>query len=163
MSEGTESSAEGQQEQVSGFKPITSQDQFDAMVKDRIARAVSKFSDYDELKAQAMQRSEASKSLEDKLAEANGRIDELAKAKADSELRALRAEVAQAHGISPEDASLFLHGTDAESLAEQAKRLSERIKPPAGPSVPSEGGSVKPSSPDGDLRDYAGQLFGTTQ
>jgi hypothetical protein len=59
-----------------------------------------------------------------------------AAAKATAE--ALRLRVAAKHGISDEDADLFLTGTDAESLERQAARLVERT--PSGPKPdPSQG------------------------
>ncbi len=46
---------------------------------------------------------------------------------------ALRFRVAAKHGISDEDAELFLTGTDEDTLARQAARLVERTPTPAGP------------------------------
>lgn len=48
---------------------------------------------------------------------------------------ALRLRTAIKHGISDEDAELFLTGTDEETLTRQAERLAERMAA-AGPSVP---------------------------
>lgn len=59
-----------------------------------------------------------------------------AAAKATTE--ALRFRVAAKHGISDEDADLFLHGTDAETLERQAAALVART--PTGPKPdPSQG------------------------
>ena len=59
-----------------------------------------------------------------------------AAAKATAE--ALRFRVAAKHGISDEDADLFLTGSDAETLEKQAARLMERT--PTGPKPdPSQG------------------------
>ena len=61
---------------------------------------------------------------------------EEAAAKATAE--ALRLRVAAKHGISDEDADLFLTGTDAETLEKQAERLVART--PKGPKPdPSQG------------------------
>lgn len=61
---------------------------------------------------------------------------EEAAAKATAE--ALRLRVAAKHGISDEDADLFLTGTDVETLERQAARLVERT--PTGPKPdPSQG------------------------
>jgi colicin import membrane protein len=54
--------------------------------------------------------------------EAREALDDAAKARTD----ALRFRVAAQHGISEEDADLFLTGTDAETLTKQAVRLKER-------------------------------------
>ena len=46
---------------------------------------------------------------------------------------ALRYRVAAKHGISDEDAELFLTGTDEQTLERQAARLVERAPQPSGP------------------------------
>lgn len=71
----------------------------------------------------------------------------------DAEARALAAEagalrwrIAAKHGISDEDAELFLTGTDEETLTRQAERLSARIPSKSdGLYVPAEG--KVPSAP----------------
>jgi hypothetical protein len=66
--------------------------------------------------------------------EANEARDVATKATAE----ALRFRVAAKHGISDEDADLFLHGTDAETLERQAAALVART--PNGPKPdPSQG------------------------
>lgn len=58
---------------------------------------------------------------------------------------ALRFRVAAKHGITDEDADLFLTGSDAETLERQAARLVERT--PSGPRPdPSQGGSGTPAA-----------------
>lgn len=54
---------------------------------------------------------------------------------------ALRFRVAAKHGITDEDADLFLTGTDAETLERQAARLVERT-PTAPKPDPSQGGKA---------------------
>ena len=76
----------------------------------------------------------ASKTAEQQNAE---RISELEQKLATSERTALVARVQASHGISDEDAALFLTGGDEAALTAQAKRLSERAA--AGPVVPREG------------------------
>lgn len=49
---------------------------------------------------------------------------------------ALRLRTAIKHGISDEDAALFLTGTDEETLTRQAERLAERITATSGPRTP---------------------------
>lgn len=61
---------------------------------------------------------------------------------------ALRFKVATKHGISDEDAELFLTGSDEETLTRQAERLAERTKdqaPAVGVYVPQSG--HQPSAP----------------
>lgn len=55
---------------------------------------------------------------------------------------ALRWRIAAKHGISDEDAELFLTGTDEETLTKQAERLAERVTAPAGDGRP------RPPKPD---------------
>ena len=54
MSEQSTTPESGQPEQVKPeFQPITSQEQLNALLGDRLARERAKFADYDELKAKA--------------------------------------------------------------------------------------------------------------
>lgn len=76
---------------------------------------------------------------------------------------ALRWRVAAKHGLTDEDAELFLTGTDEATLTKQAERLTERVadKKKNGNVVPTEGRT--PSSPGADpIREFARELFGTT-
>lgn len=122
-------SGEGQQE-----KTFT-QAELDKAIKDRLKRERDKFADYDELKKQA----EGAKTLEDRVAE----VEQRAK---DAEANALRANIANEHGISAEDRDLFLTGTDEETLTTQAKRLADREdeRKKSGNHVPNEGRTPNP-------------------
>jgi membrane protein involved in colicin uptake len=73
---------------------------------------------------------------------------EEAAAKATSE--ALRLRVAAKHGISDEDADLFLTGSDVETLERQAARLVERnpSSPKPDPSQGAKGSGAKGSPAD---------------
>ncbi|HET8556185.1 MAG TPA: hypothetical protein VFL58_02625 [Gaiellaceae bacterium] len=125
---------------------------------DRLARA--KPADYDDLKAKAARLDEieqANKSEIEKASEAR------AKAEADAaaaRAEALRLRVAAKHGISDEDADLFLTGTDEATLTKQAERLSQRVadRKKQGNVAPREGGNPNPSS-TGDLREFTRGLF----
>ena len=66
------------------------------------------------------------------------RITELENKLAAAERTALVSRVQAEHGISSEDAELFLTGTDEATLTAQAARLAERTQA-AAPVVPSEG------------------------
>lgn len=63
---------------------------------------------------------------------------------------ALRLRVAAKHGISDEDADLFLTGTDAETLERQAARLVERTpaSPRPDPSQGAKGADAKGTTAD---------------
>lgn len=121
----------------------------DRIVADRLKREREKFADYDDLKKQAA----GAKTAED-------RISELEKSVADANREALRRRVQAKHGISDEDADLFLTGGDETSLEAQAKRLAEREterKKQANTS-PREGTIPTGDKPD-DMRDFARKLF----
>ncbi len=72
----------------------------------------------------------------------------------------LRWRVAAKHGISDEDAELFLTGTDEETLTKQAERLSGRAseRKKNGNVVPKEGTTSHPPQTD-DMREFTRQLF----
>ena len=72
------------------------------------------------------------------LERAQKQAQEAQEAAAKATAEALRFRVAAKHGISDEDADLFLTGKDAETLEKQAARLMERT--PTGPKPdPSQG------------------------
>lgn len=82
-------------------------------------------------------------SNEEKLA---AELGEAAKRAAQAEAEAMRWRIAARHGISDEDAELFLTGTDEETLAKQAERFQElAVKPSKGTHVPGVGN--QPNTP----------------
>lgn len=116
------------------FTPITSQDELNRIIGERVKRA--KPADYDDLKAKARRFDEieaANKTEAQKLADAKAAAEaERDQAKAE----ALRLRIATKHGISDEDADLFLTGTDEETLTRQAKRLAARNEEAGRPRAP---------------------------
>jgi len=112
----------------------------DRLIGERLKRerdaTKAKYGDYDDLKAKA----EGAKTAED-------RIAELEKATNEANAKALRADIANQHGISAEDRDLFLTGTDAETLTAQAERLAEREEAvkQGGNYVGKEGKTLKPA------------------
>lgn len=92
---------------------------------------------------------------------ADERIAELEKSIETANREALRRRVQAAHGISDDDADLFLTGTDEDSLIAQAKRLSERDaeRKKQGARVPNEG--ANPPSVSDPKRDFLRGLTGT--
>ncbi len=101
-----------------GFKAPTSQDEFDAMVKDRIARVQAKYADYDELRSKAQQFDAAQGTTDDRIAKLEKELES-------TRTTALRSRIQAKHGISDEDAALFLTATDEATLTKQAERLAE--------------------------------------
>lgn len=125
------------------FKVIETQEQFDELVKDRLAKAKDKareevraeFSDYDALKQQiaelnekvkatASEKDTEIKSLQDQLKESAKEKDELTgKAKA-YELQATKIKVASDMGIPLEMADR-LSGDDEESIKADAENIKD--------------------------------------
>lgn len=101
---------------------------------------------------------ESQKSEADKQAE---RIKALEAEAGSARTEALRLRVATKHGISDEDADLFLTGSDEETITRQAERLAQRTsdKKKQGNYAPNEGKT--PSTPESEELETARALFGT--
>ena len=110
-----------------GFKPITSQEALDAIVKERVARERRKYADYDELKAKAEQYDKAAEADKSELEKATARAERAeARARAYEAERARAeavAEVARETGVDP-DVLALTRGDTAEELAANAERIS---------------------------------------
>jgi hypothetical protein len=128
---------------------------------ERLARA--KPADYDDLKTKAARLDEIEAANKSEVEKAN---EAKAKAEADAaaaKAEALRLRVAAKHGISDEDADLFLTGTDEATLTKQAERLAERTsdRKKRGNVAPKEGGSADTKATGtSDMREFARSLFG---
>lgn len=147
-----------------GFTPITTQDDLNKVVSERVNRERAKFADYKDVKAKADRLDEiekANKTEAEKFAE---RIAALESENSRIQSEALRSRIQAKHGISDEDAALFLTGTDEDSLTAQAKRLAEREadRKKRGGVAPKEGGSADiQGGATSDLRELTRQLFST--
>lgn len=108
------------------FTPITSQEQLNALLGDRLARERAKYSDYDDLKAKAAkfdQAEEANKSELEKATEANNQLrSELEALK----LTQLKHDIAAEHGLTAA-AAKHLIGTNRDELTESATELKNLI------------------------------------
>lgn len=126
------------------------QDEVDRIVKERLERFGKKFEDYDDLKAKA----EASKSLEDRIAELGQQMQQ-------TQVEKLRSDVAAEFKISTEDRDLFLTGSDAETLTAQAKRLSERTREQSSNAnvAPLQGHQPTREGGSDELREFTRNLF----
>lgn len=135
---------EGQQEQPQTF----TQAEVDRIVRERVQRERAKYADYDDLKAKAGQ----STSLEE-------RVAGLEAAARDAESRALRAEVANAKGLTPMQAKRLM-GSTREELEADADELLKDLSAAAkgGNHVPREGKTPPPASGDA-MRDFTRNLF----
>ena len=108
-----------------GFKAITTQEEFNAALKDRLARERAKFSDYDDLKAKATQFDAAAEASQSEAEKTAAKIAKLEQELQSTQTAALRSRIQAKHGISDEDAALFLTATDEATLTKQAERLAE--------------------------------------
>jgi len=107
------------------FKPITSQQELNAALKDRLDRERAKFKDYNDIKAKASRLDEIEQANLSEIEKANGRITTAESERDTAKQEAMRVRKAVQHGLSIEVADEFLTGTDEETLDAQAKRLSD--------------------------------------
>lgn len=144
-----EKPAEGEQQEGQDKPQTFTQAEVDRIVADRVKRERSKFSDYNDLKAKASE----SKTLEDRLADMEKRVTS-------ADAKALRSDIAAAHGISAEDRDLFLTGTDEDTLTAQAQRLAQREvdRKKKGNVAPNEGRSPEPK--DDPNREFIRNMLG---
>lgn len=140
-----------------GAERTFTQEDINRLIGDARREERKKFSDYDALKAKVA----GAKTVEEQLAE-------LQRQNAAMTRDTLAARIAGRHGIAPEDADMFLTGTDEETLTRQAERLSalnatkaKAADKPArrGPYAPLEGRSPKNDSVSEERRTVRA-LFG---
>lgn len=168
--QGGKSTTSGETPAANEFKPINSQRELDAVLKDRLERERSKFKDYNDLKAKADMLDQIEQANLSELDKANGRANSAESERNKAVAEALRLRIAVTHGISLDDADLFLTGTDEETLTAQAKRLSDRAAEQAKaeeerkkkhPIVSKEGTSTNSgTTTEEDDREFARTFFG---
>lgn len=124
------------------FKPITSQDDLNKVIGERVKRATSKFADYKDLQTKAAEFDKLQAANQTEAEKAAAKVAELEAQLTSVQAESMRLRVAAEHGITDaDDIRLFLTGTDEETLTEQAKRLSgrEADRKKNGNHVPTEG------------------------
>lgn len=122
-----------------------------AWLAGRLARERAKYADYDELKAKAARLDEIEQASKTELEKAVARAEQAEQERVQAFADALRWRVAAKHGISDEDAELFLTATDEETLTKQAERLAgKQVKKPD-TYVSGQGNNPRPAG-DGDPR-----------
>lgn len=119
---------------MSEFKPITTQEEFDAAIKERLSREKAKYSDYDQLKSQVTELETENVGLKSTIeannqskADANKQIEEMQNQISNYETASLRTRVALQYGL-PYDLADRLQGTDEESFKADAERLAGYMK-----------------------------------
>lgn len=120
---------------MSEFKPITTQEEFDAAIKGRLSREKEKYGDYDQLKSRVAELEEENVSLKSTIeatnqskADADKQLEEMQNQISNYETASLRTRVALQYGL-PYDLADRLQGTDEESLKADAERLASFVKP----------------------------------
>jgi hypothetical protein len=120
----------------------------DRIVRERVQREKAKYADYDELKAKAGNAT----SLEERVAQIERQAQE-------SEARALRAEVANAKGLTPNQAKRLIGATKEELEADADELLKDISAQKKQNNVsPREGTTPKPEK-NGDEREFVRTLF----
>ncbi len=163
MSEATPEggSTPGQEPGATEFKPITSQDDLNRIISERVKRTEAKYADHKDLKAKAARLDEIEQANQTEAQKAEKRIADLEAELSKLSRNSTRLKIASEHGITDaDDIDLFLTGTDEETLTRQAKRLSERNadRKKNGNHVPREGGN--PPAPNDPARETVRGLFG---
>lgn len=120
---------------MSEFKPITTQEEFDAAIKARLSREKEKYADYDQLKSRVEELEKENGGLKSTIeatnqskADADKQLEEMQNQIAGYETASLRTRVALQYGL-PYDLADRLQGTDEDSFKEDAERLAGFMKP----------------------------------
>ena len=103
------------------FKPITSQDELNRLIGERIGKVKAQFADYDALKTKAAKFDEVEKATKSEIEQAQERIKELGSRASTAERVALQQRIAAEEGVIPE----VLHGTTEEEMRASAQRIKE--------------------------------------
>ena len=157
------------------FKAITTQDELNKVIGERIKRAeeaaVKPFADYADLKTKAVkfdQQDTANKTeiqkLEDRIVKAEEKATKADERADKAEASSLRSRIQAKHKISDEDAALFLTAADEAGLTAQAEALAGRVtsSKSKGPVVSKEGKTSTSSVEDAE-REFVRELFSTAE
>lgn len=119
---------------MSEFKPITTQEEFDAAIKGRLSREKEKYGDYDQLKSRVEELEKENVDLKSTIeatnqskADSDKQLEEMQKQIAGYETASLRTRVALQYGL-PYDLADRLQGTDEDSFKADAERLAGYMK-----------------------------------
>ena len=119
---------------MSEFKPINTQEEFDAAIRERLSREKAKYSDYDQLKSRVTELETENVGLKSTIeannqskADADKQLEVLQNQIAGYETASLRTRVALQYGL-PYDLADRLQGTDEDSFKADAERLAGFMK-----------------------------------
>ena len=119
---------------MSEFKPITTQEEFDAAIKERLSREKAKYSDYDQIKSLVEDLKKENVDLKSTIEanhqskeDADKQLEVLQNQIAGYETASLRTRIALQYGL-PYDLADRLQGTDEESFKADAERLAGYMK-----------------------------------
>lgn len=148
--ESTEGQQEGEQQEQQTFTQADMDDLAKKVRAEERRKASEKYADYDDLKTKAGEKVTAEE-----------RIAALEKQNADLARERLVARIQAKHGISDEDADLFLTGADEDALTKQAERLAEHAqdRKKQGNRSPREGDNQRPDGDDSSMREFTRNLF----
>lgn len=120
---------------MSEFKPITTQEEFDAAIKERLSREKAKYSDYDQIKSLVEDLKKENVDLKSTIEanhqskeDADKQLEVLQNQIAGYETASLRTRIALQHGL-PYELADRLQGTDEDSFKADAERLAGFMKP----------------------------------
>ncbi|MGI6204220.1 MAG: hypothetical protein ACOYJH_02955 [Anaerovoracaceae bacterium] len=137
------------------------QEQVDAIVKDRLTREREKYKDYKDLKNKAAEYDKQQEAAKTELQKAQDKAaaleKELSGMKEQEKVRSIRAKVSKQTGVPTE----LLTGGDEDTCTEQAKAILKFAKGAKYPGIKETEHTPKnTSSEDTDYRELAGQIFG---
>lgn len=150
------------------FKPIETQEDFDAAIKERLERAkksaAEQFSDYDAIKKELQGYKDAEAAGKTELEKLTEKVAAMEKEKADKEAADAISELRRKVADELKVPAALIQGDDEEAMRASAKAVSEYAQSykPSAPRVPGAGKSAKGASTAGDqdMRDFVSQLFG---
>lgn len=105
---------------MSEFKPINTQEEFDAAIKDRLERERGKYADYESLKTQVGTLTTERDTAVQQLSDANAKIKTY-------ETNSVKMRIAQEKGL-PTEMALRLTGETEEDIAKDADSMVQIFK-----------------------------------
>lgn len=146
---------DGAQTETATFSPITSQEEFDRAVGQRVARERAKYADYADLKAKAAKLDELDQASKSEIQKAIERAEQAERELASEKAGSLRATVAAEKGVP---IALLTGSTREELEASAAAALDwrgEQAAPAKKKTPPSQlkSGATAPDTSSGDAKE----------